>query len=162
MEDKISSCVEKIVAIIKQELNPDMYESVIKEKTQKFLFEFIYKDLGIDLQTDNLNEKFIELYNYSREKADILLPFIDVNYDDCTFLKQCVRDNDSDMLEKLLERGADWKSSHILEWVMYNGQIENLKILIKYGADPTIIYKNSSTWDNHPDTRKFIKENYQL
>nr|AEX63301.1 hypothetical protein mv_L1099 [Moumouvirus Monve] len=155
MEDKIFSANEKIVEIIKQELNLDLDENIIKEKTRSFLYQLFHKDLG----ADNLNEKFIELYNFSREKTDALLPFIDVNYDDYTFLKQCVRDNDSDMLVKLLERGADWKSSHILEWVMYNGQIENLKILIKYGADPKSVPKDSSARTN-PCIVRFLKENY--
>ncbi|AGD92001.1 hypothetical protein LBA_00079 [Megavirus lba] len=160
--DKINLVQDKITNLIKQELDFLIIDDdTIEKKCQKFLSRLIVKYTGEpNPKKINVNEKFIEYYNWNREKADLLLPYIDVNYDDYTFLKQCVRDNDTDMLEKLLKLGADWRSSKILEWIMYNGQIENLKILIKYGADPKSIRSDSSAWANHPATVRFLRDNY--
>ncbi|AVG45845.1 hypothetical protein [Acanthamoeba polyphaga mimivirus] len=160
--DKINLVQDKITNIIKQELDFLIIDDdTIEKKCQKFLLRLVEKYTGEpNPKKINVNEKFMEYYNWNREKADLLLPYIDVNYDNYTFLKQCVRDNDTDMLEKLIELGADWRSSNILEWIMYNGQIENLKILIKYGADPKSIRSDSSAWANHPATVRFLRENY--
>ncbi|AZL89822.1 ankyrin repeat protein [Megavirus baoshan] len=160
--DKINLVQNKITNLIKQELDFLIIDDdIIEKKCQKFLLRLVEKYTGEpNPKKINVNEKFTEYYNWNREKADLLLPYIDVNYNDYTFLNQCVRDNDSDMLGKLLELGADWRSSKILEWIMYNGQIENLKILIKYGADPKSIRSDSSALTNHPATIRFLKENY--
>ncbi len=63
-------------------------DDIIEKKCQKFLLRLVEKYTGEpNPKKINVNEKFMEYYNWNREKADLLLPYIDVNYDDYTFFE---------------------------------------------------------------------------
>lgn len=107
---------------------------------------------------ENYNEKFYEKYGYGkREKALSYLDrnLLDVDYDKGSFLFQAVNEDDPELLDKLLEKGARKKVGDAFEWAAYNGKISCMKVFIKHGMKTSFL-KGKVASTNHRLTREFL------
>ncbi|AZL89708.1 ankyrin repeat protein [Megavirus baoshan] len=104
-----------------------------------------------------INEKFYDLYRNS-EDVTVYLPYIDVNYDEGINILLACQKNDIIMLEKLLNLKPSIDLSDILASCMHKGNLNLVKMLMSYGADPSKIGPNTTAFFNHKHITLFLLE----
>ncbi|BCS82674.1 hypothetical protein QLL95_gp0185 [Cotonvirus japonicus] len=128
----------------------------IKENETDLTIKEKYNEIATLLIYEWINDKFEDLYNRRKfQKCSNLLSYIDVNYNDGLILLRVVQDNDIEMLQKLLDMKPTVDLTETLEIAMYNGNLEQVKLLISYGANPANLNSSSAMY-NHKKITQFL------
>ncbi|AVL95228.1 hypothetical protein ma841 [Moumouvirus australiensis] len=104
-----------------------------------------------------INDKFYDLYRISKD-VTLYLPLIDVNYDEGINILLACQKNDMVMLKNLLNLGPTIDLSDILASSMHKGNLDQVLILMSYGADPSKIRPFSTAFTNHKHIILFLLE----
>ncbi|QGR54355.1 ankyrin repeat-containing protein [Moumouvirus maliensis] len=133
--------------------------NIDKDEIEIVFNEFPYEE-NIELLVDKIsyrwiNDKFYDLYRVS-EDVSLYLPYIDVNYDEGINILLACQKNDMEMLEKLLGLGPTIDLSDILASSMHKGNLDQVLILMSYGADPSKIGPYTTAFTNHEHITLFL------
>lgn len=106
---------------------------------------------------NNINERFIDMYGCNRIKSMQYLDLIDLNYEE-GYLAIMVGSHEEDipMLIALLNRGIKEGLVDTLGSAAQGGRIDIVKLLLKYGVDPTPL-KGTTAWINYPQITKLLE-----
>ncbi|AGC02396.1 hypothetical protein H012_gp052 [Acanthamoeba polyphaga moumouvirus] len=132
-----------------------------KDEIKLIFNEFSCED-NIELLVDKIsykwiNDKFYDLYSSSKD-VTIYLKYIDVNYDEGINILLACQNNDIEMLEKLLNLKPSIDLSDILASSLHKGNLDQVKMLMSYGADPSKIGPYTTAFFNHKHITLFLLE----
>ncbi len=106
---------------------------------------------------NNINERFIEAYCYDRIKSMKYLDLINLNYrHGYLAIMVGAQEGDTPMLIALLNRGMKKDLIGTMGVAARDGRIEIVKLLLKYGVDPSSL-KGTTAWSNHPQITKLLE-----